>query len=232
MHEKFRTKHIEVSLLMSKLVIFGGAGRTGREVVNQALTAGHEVTAFCFSEPPEGTFIENGGLTIQRGNAYNYSDVASAVQGKDAVINIIAPRLFDNKNYPISEIATKNIIAAMESCNVKRYIGQAGAWATDQFSDASPLMQIGFKIFLPLKHVYSYKKKEDIAVKQSNLDWTLVRCGVLTDKEPIADYRVFRDHYKCRLFEIPKIRRSNVAAFELSILNDTSFYHTCPIIIE
>ena len=217
---------------MSKITVFGGSGRTGREVVNQALAAGHTVTAFCYSEPPKGTFKDNKNLAIQLGNAYDCTDVTRAVRGQDAVINIIAPRLFDNKNYPISEIATKNIITAMESYNVKRYIGQAGAWATEQLTDASPLMQLGFMVFLPLKSVYRYKKIEDIAVKQSNLDWTLVRCGVLTDKVPIADYRVFRDHYKCRLFEIPKIRRVNVAAFELSILSDESYYGTCPIIIE
>lgn len=218
--------------MTNNIIVFGGAGRTGREVVKQALAANYKVTVFSYSKPAPNILPNHKNLTIVLGNAYNYQDVLKAMPGHSAVINIIAPRLFDSKNYPISEIATKNIIAAMQECNIKRYIGQAGAWATDQLKDASPFMQLGFKVFLPLKHVYHFKKNEDMLVKQSSLDWTLVRCGLLTDKTPVSEYRVFRDRYHCGVFEIPKIRRVNVAAFELSILNDSSYFHQCPIIIE
>ncbi len=217
---------------MSNIIVFGGAGRTGREVVKQGLSAGHTITVFSYSQPADGVLPDHNNLTVVQGNAYTYTDVLQALPGHTVVINIIAPRLFDAKNYPISEIATNNIIKAMQECGIQRYIGQAGAWATDQYADASPFMQGGFKLFLPLKHVYAYKQKEDAIVCASNLDWTLVRCGLLTDKTPLSDYRIFRDRYKCSVFEIPKIRRVNVASFELSIIDDTTYFRQCPIIIE
>ncbi len=217
---------------MSNIIVFGGAGRTGREVVRQALHAGHMVTVFSYSQPAEGVLPNHKNLTVIVGNAYKYTEVKRAVSGHDAVINIIAPRLFDSKNYSISEIATNNIVTAMQEVNIKRYIGQAGAWATEQQKDASPFMQVGFKLFLPLKHVYQYKKKEDAIVKQSNLDWTLVRCGLLTNKTPLSSYRVFREHYTCSLFEIPRIRRVAVASFEIRIIDDATYHQQCPIIIE
>jgi nucleoside-diphosphate-sugar epimerase len=217
---------------MNNIIVFGGAGRTGREVVLQALAAGHKVSVFTRAEPSQDTLPPHNNLSLYIGDASNLKDVTAAIKDHDVVINIIAPRLFDKKHYPISEIATNNIISAMQALWVKRYIGQAGAWATEQLSDASPIMQLGFKIFLPLRQVYSYKKKEDAIVKNSGLDWTLVRCGVLTNTAQASKYRIFKKRYKCGLFEIPKIRRTNVANFELTILNDAAYYKTCPIIIE
>lgn len=217
---------------MSSIIVFGGAGRTGSEVVKQAISNGHSVTAFTYSTPPPGMLPDSLRLRIVTGNAYVYDDVARAVAGHDVVINIIAPKLFDRKNYPISEQATRNIIHAMHESGIRRYIGQAGAWATDQIGDASLLMRLGFMFFLPLKNIYSYKKKEDQLVKQSQLDWTLVRCGILTDKHPTSHYKIYPERYVCGMFEIPKIRRVNVAKFELSIIHDTAYYKKCPIVIE
>lgn len=217
---------------MSNIIVFGAAGRTGRHVVNRAVQAGHTVTAFCYSYPPSGVFEEPNKVTILQGNAYNSTDVSRAIKGNDVVINIIAPKLFDRKNYPISYIATKNIIQAMQSFGIRRYIGQAGAWATDQIEDANPFMQVGFRMFLPLKHIYAYKKREDKTVKNSGLDWTLVRCGLLTNSSKPHQYRVYTDTYHCKVLEFPTIRRSNVAQFEIAILDNPRYYQTCPILIE
>lgn len=217
---------------MSRIIIFGGAGRTGSEVVKKSLEEGHIVTAFTYSQPASDTLPDHENLAIYIGDAKNYDSVVNAIKGHDIVINIIAPKLFDKKNYPISEIATKNIIAAMKEVGVNRYIGQAGAWATDQLRDASPLMQLGFTFFLPLRNLYAYKKKEDAIVKSSGLDWTLVRCGLLTNKQTPSHYEIHIDRYKCGFFEIPKIRRVNVADFEVSIINDSTYFQKCPIIIE
>ena len=217
---------------MQKVIVFGGAGRTGSIVVAKALQQGYAVTAFAYSKPAPGILPEDKNLTVITGDAQKYEDVKKAIQGHDVVINIIAPRLFDSKNYPISEIAAKHIIGAMQELGVKRYIGQAGAWATDQLHDASWLMQLGFVFFLPLRNLYSYKKKEDAIVKASGLNWTLVRCALLSDKPEVTDYQVHINGYKCNPIEIPKIRRNNVADFEVKIINDKQYYQKCPVILE
>lgn len=215
-----------------KIIVFGGAGRTGAEVVKQALAAGHKVSAFVYSTPKPGILPEHPNLTIIKGNARTTSDVKTAIVGHDTVINIVSPRLGDKKNYDIPVVATRNILQAMEGLGIKRYIGQCGAWGTEYLEDASILMRIGFKIVFPLRDFYELKKKEDQLIQKSNLNWTIVRAGILTDKPLRENVRIFQSRYKCGLLEIPKVSRANVAQFELNIIDDTTYYKKCPVIIN
>ena len=50
-----------------KLFVIGATGRTGREIVQQAVDRGHHVTAFVRS--PENINLKNERLTILEGNA-------------------------------------------------------------------------------------------------------------------------------------------------------------------
>lgn len=213
------------------IVVFGAGGRTGREVVSQALQAGHSVTAFVRTIPEHNALPLHEKLHFITGDARNYVNVRDTISGHDVVINVIAPRLGDSTNYDISLVATRNILQAMKERGLRRYIGQAGAWATEFIEDASLPMRIAFGIFLPIKNIYAYKKLEDAEVKQSELDWTLVRCGILTDK-PQAPVKVSMLHRKCGIFEIPKISRKSVAAFHISILEDQNFYKKTPVIVN
>jgi nucleoside-diphosphate-sugar epimerase len=210
------------------IIIFGGQGRTGSEV---ALLAAEKYNVSVFTYKDSGIF-DNKNIRVIEGDVRSFKDVTEAIRGHDAVINIIAPRLTDKKNYDISEIAAKNIIDGMKQHNVKRYQGQAGAWATEYFEDASLPMRIAFKVVPMFKGIYSVKRREDAIVKASGLNWTLVRCGLLADKSLNPNFRVFKDRYKCGLLEIPKISRKSVAAFHVQILEDPSYYKTCPVIID
>jgi putative NADH-flavin reductase len=212
------------------IIVFGGQGRTGSEVVAQALVAGHKVTAFVYKD--NGSLPKNNNLKVYTGNARNYKDVLESLKGIDTVINIIAPKIGDKKNYDISLVATENIVKAMQQVGIKRYFGQCGAWATERLSDASWLMQIGFKVFLPLKNIYKYKKLEDAVVKNSGLSWTIARCAILNDKPLKWPIRVFEYGYKCGPFEIPHISRKSVAKFYIENLDSNEFINTAPDILE
>ena len=50
-----------------KLFVIGATGRTGREIVEQALARGHHVTGFVRS--PESITSKNERLTVLKGNA-------------------------------------------------------------------------------------------------------------------------------------------------------------------
>jgi putative NADH-flavin reductase len=217
---------------MHNIIIFGATGRTGRLIVSQALKQGHYVTAFTHKDPEPGILPDNVNLRIVAADARQEMAVVQAMKGHNVIINVIAPSLFDTKNHDISQIATANIISAMQKTGAKRYIGQSGAWATEFIEDASLPMRMAFKIIPQFKSIYKYKKQEDEIVKNSGLNYTIVRCGLLTDNEPVSNYRVFMDRYKCGRFEIPKIRRINVADFELGIIEKAEYVGKCPIIIE
>lgn len=218
--------------MQHSIIVFGGAGRTGSEVVLQALEAGHSVSAFVYRTPQKGILPEHPKLRIIEGDARDAAQVRSALASHDVVINIIAPKFGDKKNYDISVVATKNIVDGMLELGITRYIGQAGAWGTEFTEDASILMQIGFKVLRPLRQIYAYKKTEDRIVKNSDLAWTLVRAGVLTNGKRNPNIRVMMTRHHCKLFEIPTISRKSVAAFHLSIIDNPQFVRTTPIIVS
>ena len=60
-----------------KLAVFGATGRTGRQLVEQALQAGHEVVALV--RTPSRLTIQNPKLTVIQGHAMNPADVDKAV---------------------------------------------------------------------------------------------------------------------------------------------------------
>jgi putative NADH-flavin reductase len=211
------------------IIIFGAGGRTGREVVIRALQAGHTVSAFVFKKPSPGTFPEHPNLHIIEGNARNAAEVQAALTSHDTVINIIAPKLGEKSNYDISSVATKNIIAGMEELGMSRYIGQAGAWATEYIEDASIPMRIAFSLAWPLRQIYTFKKLEDKIVKNSSTNWTLVRCARLTNGKP-GRIKIHMDRYKCKMFEVPHISRKSVAQFHLAIIDEPSYIKRAPII--
>ena len=65
-----------------KLFVIGATGRTGREIVEQALARGHHVTAFVRS--PESITLKNERLTVIKGNAMDENELFNAMQNHDA----------------------------------------------------------------------------------------------------------------------------------------------------
>src|SRR3989440_8665204 len=73
-----------------KLFVMGATGRTGQEVVQQAIARGHYVTAFVRS--PESITLRNERLTVLKGNAMDENELSEAMQNHDAVISTLGPR--------------------------------------------------------------------------------------------------------------------------------------------
>src|SRR5216683_914163 len=69
------------------LVVLGATGRTGRLVVEQALAAGHTVTALVRS--PEKLPTGSPNLRVVTGQATDTSAVSRALEGADAVIRLL-----------------------------------------------------------------------------------------------------------------------------------------------
>src|SRR5690348_13841633 len=110
-----------------KLAVFGATGRTGRQLVEQALQAGHEVVALV--RTPSKLVIQNPKLRVIQGDAMNPADVDKVVQGSDAVISVLG----QSKDSPrdMQTVAITNIIAAMNKYGVKRLVSLTGAGVDD-----------------------------------------------------------------------------------------------------
>src|SRR5437762_2781307 len=73
-----------------KLFVIGATGRTGREVIQQALARNHHVTAFVRS--PASLTLKNERLSVLKGNAMDENQLFRAIQNHDAVLSTLGPR--------------------------------------------------------------------------------------------------------------------------------------------
>jgi hypothetical protein len=110
-----------------KLLVFGGTGGTGCEIVAQALGQGHVVTAFVRNPAALTTKHEN--LKLAKGDILDYPSVEAAVRRQDAVLSALGVRKL-RKNTILSD-GTKNIIRAMEQHGVKRFVCESSLGVGD-----------------------------------------------------------------------------------------------------
>jgi putative NADH-flavin reductase len=100
-----------------KLVVFGASGGTGKQIVKQALDAGHQVRAFVRNAEKLDLTHEN--LSVITGDALDEAAVERAVHGMDAVLSALGPK---GKPLVIVADSTGKIVDAMKKEGVKRLV--------------------------------------------------------------------------------------------------------------
>jgi len=84
-----------------RVLVIGATGGTGRQLVQRALAAGHQVTAFVRN--PAKLQIEHPNLRVAKGNVLDYATVESAMRGQEAVLSALGHRRFFYPNTIQSE---------------------------------------------------------------------------------------------------------------------------------
>src|ERR1700754_4688135 len=102
-----------------KLLIIGGTGGTGKQLIQQALEEGHQVTALVRN--PEKIILKDAHLQIVKGDVLDLQSLKQAVRGQDGVLSVLGHKKFFIKTNILSE-GTRNIIQAMEGEGVERFI--------------------------------------------------------------------------------------------------------------
>jgi putative NADH-flavin reductase len=106
-----------------KMLVIGATGGTGRCVVENALRAGHEVTAF--ARTPQKITMQHQRLRLAQGDMLQSDAVLHAMQGQQAVICALGPAAGAAPGSIISE-GSRNIIHAMAQAGVRRLIFESG----------------------------------------------------------------------------------------------------------
>jgi putative NADH-flavin reductase len=162
-----------------RLTVFGATGGTGRHVVEQALAAGHDVTALV--RDPGKVRVQNPRLRLVQGSILERGPVEEATAGADAVISALGPR----SNEPVFEISRGmgHIVAAMQKCGVRRLVMTAGMGVADPQDRPGPMNRvINLLLALMARNVAQDMRQAVAAAQASNLDWTVVRAPRLVDK--------------------------------------------------
>lgn len=170
-----------------KLVVLGATGGTGLEIVRAALEKGHSVTAFARSAEKLRTFGDRIGVSL--GDLLNSAELAEAIRGHDAVLSGFGPRL------PIAK-AEKDLLHrfalslthAMHLAGVRRVVVESNAFL---FKD-SLIPHLFGRLFFP-SIVVDVTAMERV-LRESGLDWTIVRPVELTNKPFTGKYRIREDH--------------------------------------
>lgn len=206
-----------------KLLIFGSTGSVGRELVKQATTQGHTVTAF--ARNPAKLDIEHPNLKIAQGDALELASVERAVRGQAAVICVLGAG--KQRTGTIRSEGTQQIVQAMEQAGVRRFICQSTLGAGDSRENLNFFWKhIMFGILL--KEVLADHERQEKVVQQSHLDWTIVRPAALIEGPRTGNYR--QGFLSTDKTTDLKISRADVADFILKKLtDDTSIHQTLSI---
>ncbi len=204
-----------------KLLIFGSTGGTGRELLKQALEQGHNVTAYA-RNPAKIDDIKHARLQVVRGDVLDPAVVESAVAGQEAVLSTIGAGA---EHTTLREDGTRNIVKALEKTGVQRLICQSSLGVGDSRTNL-PFFTKYIIVSVFLRHAFADHELQEAVVKQSSLDWTIVRPPHLTDGPRTGVYRHGFTTTDTRIKG--KISRADVADFMLKQLTDDTYLHRTP----
>jgi putative NADH-flavin reductase len=202
-----------------QIVIFGATGGIGRTLVEQALNAGHKVTALV--RTPQKLQLNGSSIDIVQGDVKDVDAVKAAIgKNSDAVLSALGVRPGEGS---VVAPGTANIIAAMREAGVRRFIGvSASAIYVDRYD--TPLLRIAKPILQRvLRASYDDIRAAEIELRNSSLDWSLIVPPRLVDKPLTKRYRSAVGHNVPNGFSI---RRADVAYSMLQILNNRSTFES------
>lgn len=203
-----------------RLVVFGSTGGTGRRLVELALARGHAVAAFV--RDPAGLGGEHANLEVVRGDVTDLASVAGAVKGRNAVLSAIGAGA---KRSTLRTDGTRNIVRAMAEAGVRRLVSLSALGVGDS-RDILPLHYKYVIVPVLLRHAFADHEDQEEVVRQSPLDWTIVRPGNLTDGARTGAYRHgFTATDKATRL---KVSRADVAEFMLNQLTDDTYLRGTP----
>jgi len=209
-----------------KLTIFAATGGIGRQVLDQALAAGHDVTAVVRNPKKLSREVR---VVVADLAAPDPAALESAVKGADAVLSGLGPRSASEAG--IAAPGTQAIVQAMKATGVRRIVVVSAAPIGTVASPGRPKPpehDPGDGFFMrnllgPLikaalrKHFADLALMEDV-LRDSGLDWTAVRPPRLTDKPVTGAYRTaYGQNLRRGLF----VSRADVAHLMLRVLEQS-----------
>src|SRR4029450_3422727 len=193
-----------------KLFVIGATGRTGQEIVRQALARGHTVTAFVRS--PEKITSKHEQLAVVKGDAMDENQLFNAMQNHDAVLSTLGPREVFKPSSMLHDSALATT-RAMDRAGVKRLV---------VLSAAAHFPGIPNRIasFIMRNHMRDSLAMEEI-VRSNGLEWSIARPPRLPQDDSVTS--------RSREDAAPKmgftLSRKAVAAFMLDAIEQGKHLH-------
>jgi uncharacterized protein YbjT (DUF2867 family) len=173
-----------------KVVVFGATGPTGKQVVQQLLEGGHEVTAFVRSldtlAQGDDPIPDVEQVRQVSGDIFDPTAVRGVMKGQQAVICALGSKSLAATT--VRSEGTANIIEAMEMENVRRLLVVSAMGVGDVWPTLSWFNRLFFATLLHSSR--RDHEAQEAAVTKSGLDWTIFRPSGLSDGPLTGDYSI------------------------------------------
>ncbi|MFC0514279.1 NAD(P)-dependent oxidoreductase [Mucilaginibacter angelicae] len=218
----------EQALSSFHILILGGNGGIGKQCINEALANGHYVTAVL--RTPSKLDLAHPNLKIVKGDVTDPLSFIEYVGHSNAVISAIGVSggITGDKPTSLYSEGAVNILGAMQKVGVKRVF-----FISASALDVSPVLPLFARLLARyviqklLKYMYADLRIMETRVKESGLDWTIIRPPQLVDKPTTGNYRIALNTF---LKNGLKISRADVAHFIIAnIANEETYKATVEI---
>lgn len=193
---------------MSRIAIVGGHGKIARLLIPQLVEAGHQPVALVrnpdYTAELERLGAEVGILDIEQDTVDQF---AEAFTGADAIVFAAGGGADGNveRKRTVDLGGSVKSIAAATSAGVQRFVQISAIGVDKPIADDAGDTWVAY---------VAAKRDADIALRDSTLDWTIVRPGGLTDAEPTGRVEL------AETVERGEIPRADVAAVIVAALDD------------
>lgn len=211
---------------MATILLIGASRGIGLQTVRQALDAGHRVRAFARSAG--SIAIEHPNLAKISADVFDDNALSQALEGVDVVIQTLGlkagPKMIVQRTTFFSD-ATRKLLAAMKRTGIGRLVTVTGFGAGNSRNRGGPFYNLAFHLFLG--RAYDDKDVQEKLIRESGLDWVIVRPVILFDGSHTGRYHVLLEP---RRWRTGFISRADVADFLIKQIDDDNYLHKTPAI--
>jgi putative NADH-flavin reductase len=196
--------------------IFGASGRIGGELLRQSLDGGHEVTAVVRGDLD----LAHPRLTVVKADVMDPGAITGAVDGADAVLSALGPR--GSGPTTVCTDGVRSIVTAMAKTGAQRLL-VVSADGPYVYPEDGLLMRRAAKPIVQraLRHRFADLLTMEETIRNTDLNWTVVRPPRLTDGPLTRNYRTAID---AGLRGSSKISRADVADCMLGLATDPGLH--------
>lgn len=175
---------------MEEMLVLGAAGGIGRQVVEAALAEGWRVTAVL--RTPAKLDLTHPLLTIVKGDVLDVASFETYLSGAPVVVSAIGVSggLGGDKPTSLYSDGASRILEAMGRRGARRlFVISASAIEISPVLPAMVRFAAKYILQKLLRHMYADLRVMESRVKESGVDWTIIRPPRLTNKPTTGRYR-------------------------------------------
>lgn len=203
------------------ILVIGANGGIGKQTVELALQAGHNVTAMV--RDPAKLAITHTNLQILKGDMLHPETFEDYLEDKDAVISALGTNTVNKPTILYSE-GNKNLLKAMKKKSIRRVF-----FISASAIEISPVLPFYVRfaekyiVQKILRHMYDDLRIMEKLIKDTDIDWTIMRPPRLTDKPVTGEYHFAINGF---LKNCLSISRADVAHFMINNITNQATYRT------